>query len=205
MLVDDHAVVRAGVRKLLELDGRFTVLAEAGNADEAVTAARETCPDIVVMDVRLPDRSGIEACREIRAQRPETRVIMLTSYPDEEAVTASVLAGASGYLLKELNENALIRGLLIVAQGGSLLDPEMVARMVSALRGGERQDGLKQLSEQERQILALIAEGQTNREIGEVLYLSENTVKNYVSRLLEKLGVSRRSEAAAFLARRQQR
>ena len=203
MLVDDHAVVRAGVRKLLELDGRFTVLAEAGTAADAVAAAEAAQPEIVVMDVRLPDRSGIEACREIRAMRPETKVIMLTSYPDEEAVIASVMAGASGYLLKELNENALIRGLLIVAQGGSLLDPELVARMVSALRNTSRQSGLEQISDQEQQILSLIAEGHTNREIGEALYLSENTVKNYVSRLLEKLGVSRRSEAAAFLARRQ--
>lgn len=202
MLVDDHAVVRAGLKQLLESDGRFAVTGEAATAGEALRVAQATQPAIVIMDVRLPDQSGIEACREIRAAMPEARVIMLTSYPDDDAVVAAVMAGASGYLLKELDESALLRGLLIVAQGGSLLTPDLVARMLRQTQS-RHADVLGQLSEQERQILTLIAQGRTNREIGEALFLSENTVKNYVSRLLEKLGLSRRSEAAAYVVRRQ--
>lgn len=202
MLVDDHAVVRAGLKQLLESDGRFAVTGEAATAGEALRVAQATRPAIVIMDVRLPDQSGIEACREIRAAMPEARVIMLTSYPDDDAVVAAVMAGASGYLLKELDESALLRGLLIVAQGGSLLTPDLVARMLRQTQS-RHADVLGQLSEQERQILTLIAQGRTNREIGEALFLSENTVKNYVSRLLEKLGLSRRSEAAAYVVRRQ--
>lgn len=202
MLVDDHAVVRAGLKRLLEGEGRFQVVGQAATAGEAVRMALELRPAVVVMDVRLPDRSGIEACREIRSALPGLRVVMLTSYPDDDAVAAAVMAGASGYLLKELDEEALIRGLLIVAQGGSLLDPELVARMVRQAQS-RHPEGLDQLSGQEQQILALIAQGRTNREIGEALFLSENTVKNYVSRLLEKLGMTRRSEAAAYLIRHQ--
>lgn len=207
MVVDDHAVVRAGLRTLLELSGRFRVVAEAATASEAVALARAVRPRIVIMDVRLKDGSGIEACREIRAENPDTRVVMLTSYPDEEAVTASVLAGASGYLLKELTADDLLEALHIVERGGSLLGPDLVRQVVARLRrpAGEDKDLLGQLNRQEREILALIAAGKTNREIAESLFLSENTVKNYVSRILDKLGLSRRSEAAAFLARHERR
>lgn len=211
MLVDDHGIVRKGLETLLEADGRFHVVAEAGSVAEAVERARSARPDIVLMDVRLPDGSGIEACRQIRAERPETRVVMLTSYPDEEAVMASVLAGAAGYLLKELNEDALLGSLRVVAQGGSLLSPELVGRMLAEVRRQsdvERRgepDALDHLAPVDREILALIAEGKTNREIGEALKMSENTVKAHVSRLLEKLGFSRRSEAAAFMARQRER
>lgn len=207
MVVDDHAVVRAGLKTLLELSGRYAVAGEAATASEAVELARRVRPRIVIMDVRLKDGSGIEACREILAESPQTKVVMLTSYPDEEAVTASVLAGASGYLLKELNEDALLEALDIVARGGSLLGPDLVRQVVSRLRkpAAEAKDSLAELTRQEREILALIAAGKTNREIGETLYLSENTVKNYVSRILDKLGLSRRSEAAAFLVRHERR
>lgn len=204
MLVDDHTVVRMGLRALLEADGGFDVVAEAGTAAEAVEQARRTEPDIVIMDVRLPDRSGVEACRDIREHRPATRVLMLTSYPDDEAVTASVLAGASGYLLKELNQDRLLDALGIVGRGGSLLGPDLVRRVLEKIRRQSEpdpDDGLSQLTPQERQILIRIAEGKTNREIGEELHFSENTVKAYVSRLLDKLGLQRRTAAAAFLAR----
>lgn len=206
MVVDDHAVVRAGLKTLLELSGRFSVAAEAASAGEAVKSAREVRPQIVIMDVRLKDSSGIEACRAILAENPATKVIMLTSYPDEDAVTASVLAGASGYLLKELNEDALLQALDIVARGGSLLAPELVRQVVARLsnpaaRGKATPGTPDPLTRQEWDILSLIAEGRTNREIGATLSLSENTVKNYVSRILEKLGLSRRSEAAAFVVR----
>ncbi len=206
MLVDDHVVVRKGLRTLLEVGGDFAVVAEAGTAHEAVARAGQSAPDIVIMDVRLPDGSGIEACRAIREARAQTRVIMLTSYPDEQAVVASILAGASGYLLKEANEDALLNALHIVARGGSLLEPDLIRRVLTQVRRRAESDGkddLSALNSHERQILTLIAAGKTNREIGESLFLSENTVKNYVSRLLEKLGLSRRSEAAAYLARHQ--
>lgn len=204
MLVDDHALVRAGIRKLLELDGRFQVVAEAGTAEEAIREAAIAGPDIVVMDVRLPNSSGIEACREIRASRPETSVIMLTSYPDDKAAVASVLAGASGYLLKELTEDAMVRSLLIVAHGGSLLQPELLGRALQQIRGetvSRKTAGLTQLTEKERHILGLLGEAMTNRQIAQALYLSENTIKHYVSRILEKLGLSRRFEAVAYLAK----
>lgn len=204
MLVDDHVVVRRGLKALLELDQTFAVVAEAGSAAEALEQARRTRPDVVIMDVRLPDGSGVEVCREIRSERPATRVIMLTSYPDDEAMATSVLAGASGYLLKDLNEEALRRSLAIVAQGGSLLEPDVVLELVSRLRpqtDPEAAQDPNQLSNQEWQILNLIAEGKTNREISQAVYLSQNTVKNYVSRILDKLSLNRRAEAAAFVAR----
>ncbi len=203
MVVDDHAVVRKGLKTLLELSGNCRVVAEAGSAAEAVERAQTARPDLVVMDVRLPDRSGIEACRDIRAERPQTRVIMLTSYPDEQAMMASVMAGASGYLLKDLDEVALQEAIQIVAKGGSLLSPDLVARVLSDLnRRTQPGDRLEDLTEQERQILLLVAQGKTNREIAAEVFLSENTVRNYVSHILQKLGLSRRSEAAAYAARR---
>lgn len=203
LIVDDHAVVRKGLEALLEGEPGLVVVGAAGTAAEAQRMALETIPDVIIMDVRLPDASGIEACRYIRAQQPGIRVIMLTSYPDDQAALAAVMAGATGYLLKDLQEDALVRALHIVAEGGSLIAPDFVARLVGQAKRQETADPWPSLSDQERQILVLIAEGRTNREIGEALYLSEHTVKNYVSRLLEKLGLSRRSEAAAYLARHQ--
>jgi DNA-binding NarL/FixJ family response regulator len=155
------------------------------------------------MDVRLPDGSGVEACREIREARPETRVIMLTSYADDEALFASIIAGASGYLLKQTRGQAVIDAIQVVAAGGSLLDPDVTGKVLERVRQSrEPQDpALASLTEQERKVLAQLAEGRTNREIGEILFLSEKTVKNYVSRILDKLGLSRRAEAAAYVAK----
>lgn len=200
MIVDDHAVVRTGLRSLLEVSGLFQVIAEAGSVAEALAGAARSHPDLVVMDVRLSDGSGIEACREIRQEQPGTRVIMLTSYTGAEAEVAALMAGASGYLLKEVSEEKILHALKIVAQGGMLMTPDVVARALSGRRAGTR-PGLADLSDQERRILELIADGKTNREIGEVLFLSEHTVRNYVSRILERLGLHRRSEAAAFVTR----
>ncbi len=200
MLVDDHAVVRTGLKTLLDVSRTFEVVAEAATVAEALKAARASRPDLVVMDVRLPDGSGIEACREIRAEHPATRVLMLTSYAGEKATVAALMAGASGYLLKEVSEEKILQSLEIVAQGGMLMSPEVVSRALSGRRD-RNEVRFEDLSEQEQAILRLIAEGKTNREIGEALFLSENTVRNYVSRLLEKLGLSRRTEAAAYVTR----
>jgi DNA-binding NarL/FixJ family response regulator len=181
------------------------VVGEAGTVAEAITQARRCQPDVVILDVRLPDGSGVEACREIRSERPEARVIMLTSYADEDAVLASVMAGASGYVLKQVEPDRLIEAVEIVARGGSLLDPSATDAVLGQLRRlgtPEPDDGL---TENERKILPLIAEGKTNRQIAADLYLSEHTVKTYVSQILRKLNFSRRSEAAAFIARRQPR
>jgi two-component system, NarL family, response regulator DevR len=203
MLVDDHEIVRQGLKSLLERREHLAVVAEAGSVAEAIAVAAQTKPDVIVMDVRLPDGTGIEACRDIRAERPETRVLMLTSYADDEAVYASIIAGAAGYLLKQTRGRELVSAIEAVARGESLLDPavtvSVLTRMRSLASGGEK-DKLSELTEQERRILALIAEGKTNREIAGAIYLSEKTVKNYVSTILSKLGMERRAQAAAFLA-----
>ena len=204
MLVDDHEVVRNGLRGMLEEAGDVRIVAEAGSVREAVAEAERTRPDTIVMDVRLVDGSGIEATREIRARRPETRVLMLTSFADDEALFASILAGASGYVLKQIQSRDLIRAIRAVAQGQSLLDPAVTATVLERLRKGKhllRDEKLARLSGQEERILMLIADGLTNREIGERLKLAEKTVKNYVSTILSKLEVARRAEAAAYLAR----
>lgn len=205
LIVDDHEVVREGLRSLLTRRKGLEVVGEAGSAATAVEEAKRSVPDVVIMDVRLPDGSGIEACREIRADRPETRVIMLTSYPDEEAVFASIVAGASGYLLKEVRAQALIEGIETVARGASLLDPGVTEKVLERIRKmgmGAADKQLSQLSEKEQRILALIAEGRTNKEIAKIVCLSDKTVKNYVSSILSKLNLTRRSAAAAFLATR---
>ncbi|HET8944133.1 MAG TPA: response regulator transcription factor [Dehalococcoidia bacterium] len=204
MLVDDHEVVRMGLRTLLERRAGFTVVAEAGNVAEAVATARTVLPDVIVMDVRLPDGTGVEACREIRSERPETRVIMLTSYADDEAVYGSIMAGASGYLLKQTRGQNLAEAIGRVAAGESLLDPGVTDKVLARMRqlaAGET-DELASLSPQERRILGLIAEGKTNKEIADEVFLSDKTVKNYVSSILSKLNLRRRSEAAAFIAGR---
>jgi DNA-binding NarL/FixJ family response regulator len=207
MLVDDHEVVRMGLRTLLERRPGFLVVAEAGTVAEAIIMAHQSQPDVVVMDIRLPDGTGVEACREIRGARPETKVIMLTSYADDEAVYGAIMAGASGYLLKQTRGQSLAEAIERVSRGESLLDPavtdKVLARMRQLARG--EADELAALSPQERKILGAIAEGKTNREIAEEVFLSDKTVKNYVSSILSKLNLRRRSEAAAFIAERRAR
>jgi len=183
----------------------FQVVAEAGTAGESVELARRYQPDLVVMDVRLPDGSGIEACREIRAELPGTRVVMLTSYPDEEAVFSAIVAGASGYLLKQVRGRDLVAALEAVGRGESLLDPavtEKVLERVRRIATGGASDELAQLTAQEQKILLLVAEGKTNKEIAAEVFLSDKTVKNYVSSILSKLNLQRRAQAAAYLAKR---
>jgi DNA-binding NarL/FixJ family response regulator len=201
--VDDHEVVRQGLVALLDRREGFQVVAEAGSVAEAVEQARKFEPDVVIMDVRLPDGSGIEACREIRAELPRTRVVMLTSYPDEEAVLSAIVAGASGYLLKQIRARDLVAGLEAVGRGESLLDPavtEKVLERVRRIATGGQMDELARLTSQEQKILALVAEGKTNKEIAAEIFLSDKTVKNYVSSILSKLNLERRAQAAAYVA-----
>ena len=204
MIVDDHQVVREGVRTMLEAAGGIVVAGEAAGVQESVEVAESVRPDVVIMDVRLVDGSGIEACREIRAARPDTKVVMLTSFADDEALFASIMAGASGYVLKQVKGGELVRSIMAVAQGQSLLDPAVTGAVLDRLRKGKhlmKDEKLARLSPQEERILTLVAEGKTNRHIGEELNLAEKTVKNYVSSILSKLEVARRAEAAAYLAR----
>jgi two-component system response regulator DevR len=206
LVVDDHEVVRQGLISLLDRRAGFEVVAQAGSVAEAIAQAARHQPDLVIMDVRLPDGSGIEACRDIRAARPETRVVMLTSYPDEEAVLSAIIAGASGYLLKQIRGRDQVSGLEAVGRGESLLDPavtEKVLERVRRLANGGASDELAELTAQERKILLLVAEGKTNKEIASDVFLSDKTVKNYVSSILSKLNLQRRTQAAAFVARRQ--
>ena len=202
LVVDDHEVVRQGLVALLERRTGFQVVAEAGTVAEALEQARRFRPDLVVMDVRLPDGSGIEACREIRSELPDTRVVMLTSYPDEDAVLAAIVAGASGYLLKQVRARDLVAALETVAGGGSLLDPAVTGKVLERMRRiATDDDELAALTKQERKILALVAEGKTNKEIAGEVFLSDKTVKNYVSSILAKLNLERRAQAAAYVAR----
>ena len=204
MLVDDHEVVRDGVKALLQAAEDLTVISEASSVAEAVRYAAAMKPDVVVMDVRLADGSGIEATREIRAQRPETQVLMLTSFADDEALFASIMAGAAGYVLKQIRGGELVNAIRLVGRGQSLLDPAVTATVLDRLRKGKhllRDERLARLSGQEERILALVAEGWTNGQIGNELRLAEKTVKNYVSSILAKLEVARRAEAAAYLVR----
>ncbi len=204
MIVDDHEVVREGLRSLLRRREELAVVGEADSVASAIEEARKTEPDVVIMDVRLPDGSGVEACREIRAERPDTKVLMLTSYADEEAVFASIMAGAVGYLLKQTSTRTLIEAIERAMKGESLLDPAVTQRVLERVRSGKQDEDeeLALLSEQERKILDLIAEGKTNKEIAKEIFLSDKTVKNYVSSILSKLSLRRRSEAAAFIARK---
>lgn len=204
LLVDDHEVVRAGVRTMLERTEDIRVVAEAGSVRDAIVQAERTRPDVVVMDVRLADGSGIEATREIRARRQETKVLMLTSFADDEALFASIMAGASGYVLKQIQGGELVRAIRAVGEGQSLLDPAVTASVLERLRRGKhlmRDEKLARLTPQEERILGMVAEGLTNKEIGARLKLAEKTIKNYVSTILSKLEVARRAEAAAYLAR----
>ena len=204
LIVDDHEVVRMGLRSLLNRESSVQVVGEAGSVAEAVEMASRFGPDVVVMDIRLPGGSGVEACREIRARSPKVQVIMLTSYADDEAVLASIMAGAAGYFLKQTRGKELTRAIETVASGQSLLDPavtQTVLERMKRLALGQPPDEITALSPQERKVVALVAEGKTNKEIANALNLSDKTVKNYLSNIFSKLNLSRRAEAAAYFAR----
>jgi DNA-binding NarL/FixJ family response regulator len=204
VLVDDHEVVRNGIKALLQETPDVSVVGEAGTVKEAIERADWARPDVVIMDVRLPDGSGIEATREIRARLPKTQVLMLTTFSDDEALFASIMAGAAGYVLKQIKGADLVRAVQTVGRGESLLDPAVTKGLLDRIRKGKhllKDERLARLSAQEERILELIAAGRTNREIGEKLHLAEKTVKNYVTSILSKLEVARRAEAAAYLAR----
>src|SRR5579871_691971 len=201
-LLDDHEVVRRGIRELLTAEDDMEVVGEAGTAEEAINRIPSTRPDVAVLDVRLPDGDGIEVCRELRSRHPNLACLMLTSFADDEALFSAIMAGASGYVLKQIRGNELVGAIRTIAAGGSLLDPTVTRRVLERIRAGEPEDdNLARLSDQERRILDLIAEGKTNRQIAETIFLAEKTVKNYVSSILTKLGMERRSEAAAYAAR----
>jgi DNA-binding NarL/FixJ family response regulator len=201
-LMDDHEIVRRGVRELLEGSGDIVVVGEAGTAAEAIARIPATRPDVAVLDVRVPDMSGVEVCRAIRSNHPEVRCLMLTSYSDDEALLGAIMAGASGYVLKQIRGNDLVDAVRAIASGASLLDPAVTARVLERLRSPDPVDErLARLTVQERRILDLIAEGLSNRQIGAEMHLAEKTVKNYVSNLLSKLGMDRRTEAAVYVVR----
>ncbi|MGI5479540.1 response regulator [Streptomyces lavendofoliae] len=204
-LLDDHEVVRRGVHDLLDGESDLTVVGEAGTAEQALTRVPALRPDVAVLDVRLPDGDGVSVCRELRSRMPGLHCLMLTSFDDEEALLDAIMAGASGYVLKQITGTDLVSAVRTVASGQSLLDPGATARVMARLRGGdprqEEQAGLAGLTERERDILALVGEGLTNREIGRRLFLAEKTVKNNISRLLAKLGVERRVQAAVLATR----
>lgn len=201
-LLDDHEVVRQGVRDLLEASGEIKVIGEASTAAEALSRIPSVRPQVAVLDVRLPDGNGVEVCREILNNYPEIACLMLTSYSDDEALFEAIMAGASGYVLKQIRGNDLVAAVKQVATGASLLDPALTGRVLARLRNPPKEDErLGRLTEQERRILSLIAEGMTNRQIANELHLAEKTIKNYVSTLLMKLGMERRTEAAVFAAR----
>lgn len=203
-LLDDHEVVRRGVHEMLSVEDGIEVVGEAGTATDALVRIPATRPDVAILDVRLPDGSGVEVCREVRALDESIKCLMLTSFADDEALFDAIMAGASGYVLKAIRGDELLTAVRDVAAGKSLLDPVATARVLERLRGGDGPKGddrLAALTEQERRILDLIGEGLTNRAIGERLHLAEKTIKNYVSALLSKLGMERRSQAAAYVAR----
>lgn len=207
LICDDHELVRLGVRRLLEAEPDLEVVGDVSDALSAVAAAGEHAPAVVIMDVRMPGASGIEACREIRSRFPAIRVVMLTSFADDEALFAAIMAGASGYVLKQIRGDELVNGVRTVAAGNSLLDPRVTERVLARLRGEVAvvADPINDLSRQERRILALVAAGLTNRQIAARVALAEKTVKNYVSNILAKLGVARRTEVASLLATRELR
>jgi two-component system, NarL family, response regulator DevR len=201
-LLDDHEVVRRGLAAMFEALDDIEVVGEAGTAEEALRRIPPTRPDVAVLDVRLPDGNGVEVCREIRSRHPEIHCLMLTSFADDEALFQAIMAGASGYVLKEVKGTSLVDAVRQVALGRSLLDPSVTERVLERLRtGAPRDERLESLTDQERRILDLIAEGLTNRQIAERVHLAEKTVKNYVSNLLAKLGMERRTQAAVFAAK----
>ncbi len=201
LLVDDHEVVRIGLKALLARYPQFEIVDEAGSASEAIDKTLRLKPDIVVMDIRLPGKSGIEACREITAKQPGTRVLMLTSYAEDAMLFDAIAAGAAGYVLKQIGSGELVRALETIGRGESLVDPTLMQKVFSRVREAERRaesDAFTRLNEQEMKILALIAEGKTNREISTRVFLSEKTVRNYVSAILSKLDLTTRAQAAAY-------
>ena len=200
-LLDDHEIVRRGLREFLQSAGDIEVVGEAGSAEEAYGRIPATSPDVALLDVRLPDGDGVEVCREIRSRNPEIGCLMLTSVADDDAVYAAILAGAAGYLLKQVRPDDLVDAIRRVAKGENLIDPALTKRVLARIRDRSAADELSRLTEQERKVLDLIAEGLTNRQIGERMFLAEKTVKNYASNMFAKLGLSRRSEAAAYAAR----
>jgi DNA-binding NarL/FixJ family response regulator len=201
-LLDDHEVVRAGLRSLIEAEPDLEVVGEAATATEALERIPPTRPDVAVLDVRLPDGNGVEVCRDIRSGHPEVSCLMLTSFADDEALFAAIMAGAAGYVLKQVGGRDLVADIRTVGAGRSLLDPGVTQRVLDRMRHGDEDDSrMRSLTGQERRILDLIAEGRTNRQIAETMFLAEKTVKNYVSNLLAKLGMERRTEAAVYAAR----
>jgi DNA-binding NarL/FixJ family response regulator len=202
-LVDDHEVVRRGVRDMLEAEGDIKVVGEAGTASSALARIPALRPNVAVLDVRLPDGDGVTVCREIRSRMPEVACLMLTSFADEDALLDAIMAGAAGYVLKQIRGTDLVGAVRTVATGQSMLDPRAASQLMARLRGGQstRHDPLAGLTPQEKRILELIGEGLTNRQIGEKLFLAEKTVKNYISALFAKLGMERRTQAAAYAAR----
>ena len=206
LLVDDHEVIRVGLRTVLGQTHGVTIVGEAGTMAEAIQQAQKLKPDVILMDVRLPDGSGVDACREILGALPETRVIFLTSYADDDSVLAAVLAGAHGYVLKEIDSPALLEAIRSVAKGQSILDSSVTERALRWLRGLHDlpvPPGTDQLSSQEERVVALVAEGKTNKEIAVALGLSDKTVKNYLANVFQKLRITRRAQAAAFFVKRQ--
>jgi DNA-binding NarL/FixJ family response regulator len=201
-LLDDHEIVRRGVKELLETEPDITVVGEAGTAASALARIPALRPDVAVLDVRLPDGDGVSVCRDIRSSMPEVACLMLTSFGDDEALFDAIMAGAAGYVLKQIRGTDLVGAVRTVASGESMLDPEAASRVMRRMRDqAQRTDPLSELTPQERRILELIGEGLTNRQIGERMYLAEKTVKNYVSALFAKLGMERRTQAAAYAAR----
>jgi DNA-binding NarL/FixJ family response regulator len=201
-LLDDHEVVRRGVRDMLESEGDIQVIGEAGTAASALARIPALRPDVAVLDVRLPDGDGVSVCREIRSKMPEVACLMLTSFADDDALMDAVMAGAAGYVLKQIRGTDLVGAVRTVATGQSMLDPRAASQLMARLRGeNSRQDPLASLTPQERRILELIGEGMTNRQIGEKMFLAEKTVKNYISALFAKLGMERRTQAAAYAAK----
>ncbi len=201
LLVDDHEVVRLGLRALLERHPQFEVVAEAGTARDAIEQVEQYSPDVVVMDIRLPGGSGIEACEEISENHPNTKVIMLTSYAEDEMLFSAIRAGASGYVLKQIEGESLVRAIEAVGRGEALLDPAVTQRIFQEVRKAAKEEeasAFAALTQQEKHVLMLVSEGKTNREIAKALFLGEGTVRNYVSSILSKLGVSNRAEAAAY-------
>ncbi|MEE8422002.1 MAG: response regulator transcription factor [Dehalococcoidia bacterium] len=209
LLVDDHEIVRRGLKTVLQERSDIVVIGEAGTVKAGVEETMRLQPDIVIMDLRLPDGSGVEACREIRSQSPDTKVIILTSYADEDALFAAIMAGAAGYVLKDLDPSRLQEAIVTVGRGGSLLDPNMATTVLERVRKGAvrhpADDAFASLSPQEDRILKFIGEGLTNREIAEQLSLSEKTIKNYVSQIYSKLHIERRSQAATIATERRLR
>jgi two-component system, NarL family, response regulator DevR len=203
-LLDDHEVVRQGLRALVEADGTIEVVGESGSAREATSRIPALRPDVAILDGRLPDGSGVDVCRDVRSVDPTIACLILTSYDDDEALFNAIMAGAAGYILKQIHGSDLVDAIRRVSQGQSLLDPHLTARVLTRLREGPASDpALDKLTDQERRILTLIAEGLTNRQIGERMFLAEKTIKNYVSSLLAKLGMERRTQAAVYGSRLQ--